>query len=419
VTYDTIVVGAGVAGMSAALRLAQGGRRVLVVATGVGSVQLSGGTIDVLGYAPRRVKSPARSLRSFVSRRPDHPYARVGLGRVRAALEWFTTHVEDPSYSGTWSRNFMLPTAVGAVKPSALAPESFVGGDLSAGGRFVIVGLPGLKHFYAPYLSANLVRASAAADAAVEARPLELGVNVREADVTPLSYARLFDGPEFRKSVIADLEGRADADEAVGFPAVLGLEDAGTVYSELRDGLGGRVFEIPTVPPSVPGIRLFRRLKGALRASGGRLLVGTAVTGARTTGRRVAALEARGAARPMTLTADSYVLASGGFAAAGLVMDSHWKVREPVFGLTVAGVPSPDRARFDPLVFNEHPIARAGIATDDALRPLNSGGEVERDNVCVAGAMVAGAEPWREKSGDGISVATGYRAAETILEGRV
>ena len=37
------------------------------------------------------------------------------------------------------------------------------------------------------------------------------------------------------------------------------------------------------------------------------------------------------------------------------------------------------------------------------------------DNVLVAGATLAGAEPWREKSGDGLSLATGYRAAELIL----
>jgi len=37
--------------------------------------------------------------------------------------------------------------------------------------------------------------------------------------------------------------------------------------------------------------------------------------------------------------------------------------------------------------------------------------------VLVAGATLAGAEPWREKSGDGISLATGHRAAELALAG--
>jgi hypothetical protein len=33
----------------------------------------------------------------------------------------------------------------------------------------------------------------------------------------------------------------------------------------------------------------------------------------------------------------------------------------------------------------------------------------------VAGASLAGAAPWREKSGDGISLSTGHRAAELVL----
>ena len=56
-----------------------------------------------------------------------------------------------------------------------------------------------------------------------------------------------------------------------------------------------------------------------------------------------------------------------------------------------------------------HPIGRAGIAVDAELRPEGY------ENVLVAGATLAGAEPWKEKSGDGISLATGHRAAELVL----
>jgi len=54
------------------------------------------------------------------------------------------------------------------------------------------------------------------------------------------------------------------------------------------------------------------------------------------------------------------------------------------------------------------------VATDAELRPLDADSQRVYDNVLVAGATLAGAEPWREKSGDGISLATGYRAAELI-----
>jgi glycerol-3-phosphate dehydrogenase subunit B len=49
------------------------------------------------------------------------------------------------------------------------------------------------------------------------------------------------------------------------------------------------------------------------------------------------------------------------------------------------------------------------VAVDAELRPEGW------ENVLVAGATLAGAEPWKEKSGDGISLATGHRAAELVL----
>ncbi|MCZ7542112.1 MAG: hypothetical protein M5R40_00570 [Anaerolineae bacterium] len=50
----------------------------------------------------------------------------------------------------------------------------------------------------------------------------------------------------------------------VGFPAVLGLYDAARVQAVLADALGAPVFEITTLPPSVPGMRLYHALRARL-----------------------------------------------------------------------------------------------------------------------------------------------------------
>ncbi|HEX2236716.1 MAG TPA: hypothetical protein VHK89_10610, partial [Actinomycetota bacterium] len=80
------------------------------------------------------------------------------------------------------------------------------------------------------------------------------------------------------------------------------------------------------------------------------------------------------------------------------------------------GVPPPGSERFSPGLLDDHPLGRAGIAVDDELRPVGAGGEPLLENVRIAGAALAGALPWREKSGDGISVSTAYAAAGSILE---
>jgi glycerol-3-phosphate dehydrogenase subunit B len=78
-------------------------------------------------------------------------------------------------------------------------------------------------------------------------------------------------------------------------------------------------------------------------------------------------------------------------------------------------VPGPEEERFRPGYFEDHPMGRAGVAVDRELRPVDAARERVLENVLVVGATLAGAEPWREKSGDGLSLATGYRAAALVL----
>jgi glycerol-3-phosphate dehydrogenase subunit B len=411
-TYDAVVIGAGLAGLIAALRLAEQGRRVLVVAKGVGGTHLAPATIDVLGYAERPVESPAESLPEFTAAHPEHPYGRVSVETIRASLEWFTGRLGELGYTGRLDENMLLPTAVGVAKPTVLVPQTMAAGDLRAGGRFVFVGLRGLKDFYPAYLADNL----RAALPSVSARAVELSPSLGvERDVSTIGFARRFEQAEFRDLVVRELEQLLVPGEVVGFPTVLGLRRAGEVWQELETRLRHPVFEVPTLPPSVGGIRLFESLTAALRSEGARVVLGSTVTGAEHNGRRLEAVVAQTAARPRTYRARSFVLASGGFASGGIQLDSYGRARETAFDLTLAGVPAPDEPRFAPGYFDEHPLAHAGLAVDDLLRPVDAEGDPAFENLHAAGATLAGATPWREASGNGLSLATGYAAASAII----
>jgi glycerol-3-phosphate dehydrogenase subunit B len=406
--HDIVVVGAGLAGLTAAVRLAEGGARVLVLAKGVGATHLSAGTIDVLGYAPDRVERPREALGLL---RDGHPYGLVGAEAVAASVEWLKERVAGGSlapyaYRGSLDENLLLPTALGVARPSAVVPETMAGGDLRRGDPLFVVGFRGLKDFHPALLAEMLARTGMAARSA----ELDL-VPEGRVDVNSLGYARAFDDPSFRAEVTAQLLGRLRADERVAFPAVLGIADPHGAWSDLERRLGRPVFEVPTLPPSVPGMRLFAILRDALRRAGGRVILNAVVTGAERDGGRVGALRVRVGLREERRGCDWVVLATGGFASGGLELDSRWTARETALGLPVAGVPAPGEPRFSPGYLDDHPIGRAGVAVGPELRPEG------HKNVLVAGATLAGAEPWREKSGDGISLATGYRAAELIQAG--
>ena len=412
--FDVVVIGAGVAGLTAATRLAQSGARVCVLAKGVGSTHLAPGLVDVLGYDPERVTSPAEALPAFVEAHPDHPYAAIGVEGIAASLEWFSGIVEagpHPSYRyvGDLSRNHVLPTALGAKRPSALVPETFAHGELVArrgdsSGPICVVGIRVLRDFHASLCAANLQRDG------VAARGVQLELDVGRAEANSLGLARSMDDHRFRASFAAQVLPLLHADERVGVPAILGLRDPHKAWSELESRLGHAVFEIPTLPPSAPGIRVYDALRAGLRAAGGRLVIGAGVVEVEREGDRVTAVRAHTSGHDHVYGARWVVLAAGGFASGAIELGSDWQARDTVMGLPLRGVPGEGEPRYGGDYFGSQPMARVGIAVDSSLLAEGT------SNVLVAGSALPGAEPWREGSGEGIALSSGLHAARTVLD---
>ena len=406
--YDAVVIGAGTAGLVAGARLAEGGARVCVLAKGVGSTHLAPGTIDVLGYAPERVTSPGAALEEFAASHPDHPYARLGREAVAEAIGWFSERVAAgplPGYRyvGELERNLLLPTAVGALRPSALVPETMAAGNAASEQRVCIVGTRSLRDFHAALCAANLRRSE------LDARSVEVEIEVDRADQNALGLARRFDDPAWRAGFAARLALKLRAHESVGMPAMLGIRDPHGAWADVEQRLGRPVFEVPALPPSVPGMRLYEILRSTLRGAGGRLVLGAEVVSCERDGSRVASVATRSAGHDARYAAPWFVLAAGGFNSGAIELDSRWAAHERVLGLPLRGLPEPGQPRFVGDYLAEQPMARVGVAVDAELRAEGA------ENVLVAGAALPGAVPWREGSGEGIALASGSHAAQLIL----
>jgi anaerobic glycerol-3-phosphate dehydrogenase len=388
---SVVVIGAGLAGLTASIKLARAGADVSLVHAGLGGLPLSPGVIDVWGYASGRVEQP---LQQVAKAGVGHPYRLIGADAVRAGVEFFQ-EIAGGLLVGSAERNQVLPTAVGALRPTCLAQPSMVSGSMPA----VIVGITGIRDFHAGLIAGNL-----------EARHLVVKCPAEQPG--PLPFARAFAKPEFRARLANEVRPLLEDGESVGLPAVLGL-DGLEGWRDFQEKLQHPVFEIPLPPPSIPGLRLQNAVVAAAKAAGVRFSSGSNAVGFARQGQRVTGIVIGTAGSPTTLPADAVVLATGSLESQGFSLDAKGVAKEPVFGLRVH---SPAAGQtVDAGFWAEHPILYAGIQTDDRMRPLGEDGRPAFDNLFAAGGIIGGCNRIAELSGDGLALGSAWKAAEEVL----
>jgi len=419
-----VVIGAGLGGLIAATRLARSGVGVTLLAKGLGGLPLSPGVVDVWGDqtdAPDSLLTPTTRaaltgsdalapLDRVAAAPAGHPYAAIGVDAVRTGLA-FVRELSDGLLEGDESENVLLPTAVGAMRPTCLAQPSMLAGRCVDGARFAIVGLKRLKDFHPVLIAGNLSRTPLPGGGNVHARPLMVDVPARtgEADSSGLTYARAFDSSGFALRLAASIRPLLEDGETVGLPAVLGLRPG--AWRALEDELGHRVFEIPLPPPSVPGLRLNDVLTAAAKAAGVRVVLGSRATSPKVESGLVVSVAIESAGHPREFHADAFILAAGGFEAGGLAIDSYGTVTETLFALPVSSVPAP----FDANPWAPQALFAMGVRVDETMRPLGASGIPVHENLYAIGGVLGGAQRWREKSGEGIALGSAIKAADAIV----
>ena len=200
---DAVVIGAGLAGLAASIRLAQRGAKVTLVTKGIGGLQLGQGTIDALGYAPEFVQHPLEAIENLANERPEHPYARLGVDSVAQSFEWIREILGPERLVGSLDHNVRIPTALGALRPTALYQPSMEAG-IPVGQEFLIVGFNRLKDFYPALAAENLRLQKDANGNPISARSAYVDLDVRgeERDTTGTNYARALDLKENRVRLV-------------------------------------------------------------------------------------------------------------------------------------------------------------------------------------------------------------------------
>lgn len=457
---DLLVIGAGLTGLFAAYTAARAGLRVRVIAHGAGATHWHAGTIDLLGYVQNSEEAVADWTQALSELPPAHPYRLLGVDTIATALDAFqrltvaaglpyvrpgaTMNLPAPNApeepisqksdfdekvdNDNLGRNCQLISPVGAPRPVYLAPTAQQAGNLEDDRPLVIVGLQDMPDFYPDLIAENLQRQGHRARSVT----VPLSRIIKRRDSNPLQVARLLDQPlaqtQFTQMVV-DLDA---AGERVGLPAVLGLNAHAALVTQLHEATTNRsqqdtqssqnkqagisVFEIPTLPPSVPGLRLDAALRAQLDRLGVRVEIGMEVCAFHASGRRIQWIETETGSRPLRHTARNYLLATGGILGGGIYADRCGRVKETVFDLPLTA-PQVRSHWLRPLFLDKrgHPIFQAGVSVNHHFSPLDQSGAPFYDNLWAAGSILAHTDPIRERSREGIAIATGYAAANGVI----
>lgn len=418
---DIAVVGSGLAALVATRAIQQAGRDVVLVWPGLSSLYFLYATVDVLGYVSASdmspVENPSHAVQTLIADHPEHPYAKAGMRALEDGVTQFFDWVNEAGlhWQGSLTRNLLLPTATGAAKPSCLVPATMAAGDLERDASIVLCGFDGYQDFVPELAASNLSRALLTGGS-VRAVRIALPGFQPDRLLTSLDVARQFEDGSFRKEVaqrVRSSVGSTTDGTRVGVPAVLGLTGDGEVHAELEAMLGLPVFEIPTLPPSVLGLRLFDRLRKHLQESGIELISSAPAHAADVNGGLCRSIRIKAAGREQPIGAHAFVFALDDVADGALRAGVH-SVQDPFFHRTLARHALPIERTADS-IFKPQPFAQLGYAVNDRLQAVDERGEPLARNVFIAGGAIAGADPAGTKSRGGLAIATGFRAAQEAM----
>ena len=416
--YDICIIGAGLAGLAATMFAVNRGLTCVQVGH-TGEINFSSGFIDLLGVHPVGEKNilsdPWAGIDALVRDIPEHPYARLPKEDIQAAFKELLSFLKETglTYHRRMNHNSAVLTSLGTLKPTYGVPHTMWNGvaALKKNPAGLILDIRGLKGFSARQIAAALQNDWPDLLTGRISFPGMDHLN----EVYPEHMANALILPENREKFARAVRPHLKDAQIIGLPAILGIYRTHEVVSDLEKRIGLPLFEIPTIPPSVPGLRLKEAFERGLRAKGVRYFSQNRVLSARAGKDRYFELDIGRKTAEDSLKSRGIILASGRFIGGGLYAD-RLRIKETVFDLPVHQ--PDDRAgwhRRDMLDPRGHPVNRAGLEIDDRFRPLNSSQRPAYRTLFAAGSILAHNDWKRLKCGAGLAVASAFGAVKSFV----
>jgi glycerol-3-phosphate dehydrogenase subunit B len=411
---ELAVIGSGIAGFAASIFALN--KKIITAQVGnTGAVAYTTGYLDLLGKIEGdagAVDNPWESMKTLKNKCPNHPLSDISTTDIEEAFNQFTAFLGECgiAYSSPGKTNITALSPAGTLKKTLCLPSTMAAGPQAFAAKkpCVIVDFKGLKGFSGRQVVANLQDKWPGLCTERISFP-----DMVSGEIYPEVMARALEVEQTREKLAEAIKAVAGDAKTIGLPAVLGMHSPDFVRAELERLTGLEIFEIPTMPPSVPGIRLREMFEQVFPQKGLTLIPQQKVKSLTFNDNEVQ-LHIRDNYGPITIHAKAVILATGRFLSGGL--EAHITgISEPLLDLPVTQPEKRENWYRDQYTdVRGHAIHKAGIEVDSSFRPLASDGKPYHERLFGAGIILAHQDWIRSRSGAGIAIATAYKAVEAV-----
>ncbi|MBF0101048.1 MAG: glycerol-3-phosphate dehydrogenase subunit GlpB [Desulfobacterales bacterium] len=414
---DITIIGSGMAGMTAAFFAAKRGLSTIQIGHPT-CFSLYSGFLDLLGVFPTETQKPVddpwKAMDMLIQTVPKHPYAFIPKQDIRTAFDMMLSFFESEglSYVCHGDANAQIITPMGTLKPTYAIPiaadNSYSAFQKKA--PTLLLDVYGLKDFHAKQIFEVL--RSTWPDLRIQHSVFPETEHLRE--VYPEHLANLMDMPSYREKWISTVKPYIKNIDYLGLPSILGIRNHHSVFSDIQAQLGVHVFEIPTRPISIPGIRMRHCFEHRLSALDVKQFFQQKVTqvSEESNGNFLIKLDQSG--KELTIQTRTLILATGRFMSGGLRAD-YQTIHEPVFHFPICQPNNRNLWHEKAFFASEgHAINKAGIEVNRVFQPISESGKPIKEKVCAIGSILANHDWMRMKSGSGVSIASAYAAVNFL-----
>ena len=371
--FNTVIIGGGLAGLTAGISLQMAGKSTAIISEGQNALHFFSGSIESMEEAPQRVVDI---------------FAQAGI-----SLHYSPGFRLMPM--GTFKKSTL------SLEDISLFPEAIIGN------KALIVSFSGYHDFFCGFLQEGLEKQGVQCRVKLLSLPELEQLEKSPSEMRSVQIARTMD--RLWENVVREIRILLRDEDTVILPQVFGLKDT-SVLSRIRQGIPAQVVFTGTLPPSVPGIRTQMLLKRRFELLGGTYLMGDQATGAHIHEGTVHSIVTHNLGNHF-LEAENFILASGSYFSKGL-RSNPFEISEPVFGLDVEQ--AQDRSDwYNPEFMREQPYMKYGVTTDSSLHAIKAGEPIR--NLYAIGSILGETHP-ELGTGGGLAIRSALAVADQILK---